>query len=112
MIDFLCEILGNFFQFVRNLVRKIIQGIIDFAKHIVAWFKNLQLNRQKHKPFLANAAEFKEMMQQAPTKNVGIFKGVFNEETDDIEYHEYIEGDSVDNETKNTLGKEKLVLLT
>lgn len=112
MIDFLCEILGNFFQFVRNLVRIIVQGVIKFFHHIVAWFKNMNLDRHKHKPFIANTEAFKEMMQQAPTKDVGIFRGVYNEDTDEIENGEVIEGDSLDPETKNTLGKEKLVLLT
>ena len=51
------------------------------------------------------------MLQKAPVKDVGIFKGVYNEETDEITHNEYIEADALDQKTQQVLGKEELVVL-
>jgi hypothetical protein len=44
-------------------------------------------------------------------KNVGIIQGVYNEVTDEITHAEYIEADGLDNQTRDILGNEKLVVL-
>lgn len=63
-------------------------------------------------PFIANASEFKEMLKTAPKKDVGIFEGVYNEETDEITANRYLDADEVDQKTKNVLGNESLVVLS
>lgn len=105
--------LKEFFTACVNLVTKIIKGIFNFAKEIVGYFKQLFLDPQRHTPFIANANDprFKEMLQKAPVKNVGIFEGVYNEETEQIEHARMIEADELDSETRKTMGKEPLVVL-
>ena len=100
------------FRYIVNLVRKVINGILNFAKEVVDWFKSLRLNPQEDTPFIANASEFKEMLKTAPKKDVGIFEGVYNEETDEITANRYLDADEVDQKTKNVLGNESLVVLS
>lgn len=99
--------------FIKRLVKKIVDGILNFARHIVGWFRGLHLNQQIHTPFVANAnsAEFRKMLNQAPVRKVGIFQGVYNEETEEITHHEYISADGVDEQTYRTLNGQDLVVL-
>ena len=99
---------------IKNLVKRFIDGCLQFFKDVVNWFKSLKLNQKEDIPFIANAnsKEFKQMLKQAPVKNVGIFQGVYNQETDEITHHEYIEADSVDEQTYETLKGEPIVVLS
>lgn len=100
------------FRFIRNLVRYVIRGILNFAANVVGWFKKIyNLDQQVDTPFIADANQFKEMLNTAPTKNVGIFQGVYNEEEDEITHNQYIEADGLDEQTRNVLGNEPLVVL-
>lgn len=100
------------FAFLKNIVTRVINGILNFAKHVVAWFKNLNLNPQKDIPFvLRNKEVFKEQLANAPVKNVGIFAGVYNQDTDTISHIEYKEADQLDSQTRQVLGDEELVVL-
>lgn len=101
------------FQWLKRFVKKVINGVLSFAKNVVGWFKNLNLNPNTQTPFIANAnaPELKEMIKNAPVKNVGIFEGVYNEETNEIEHAQLIEADAVDKDTYQTLGNETLVVL-
>lgn len=100
------------FRNIVNLVRKVINGILNFAKEVVDWFKSLSLNPQKDTPFIADAEKFKDMLKTAPEKKVGIFEGVYNEETDEITAHRYLDADELDQKTKDVLENEPLVVLS
>lgn len=52
------------------------------------------------------------MLQKAPTKNVGIFEGVYDEATDEIVENRFIEADALDPKTREVLGDEDLVVLS
>ena len=64
------------------------------------------------KEFIADESEFKEMLKTAPKKNVGIFEGVYNEETDEITANRYLDADRLDAKTKEVLEREPLVVLS
>ncbi|MEE1542697.1 MAG: hypothetical protein UF067_09535 [Paludibacteraceae bacterium] len=113
-------IFGDIISWIKNaisrlvgFIKKVINGIFNFAKHMVSYFKNLNLNQEEQTPFIANAntPEFKQMLGCAPKKNVGIFQGVYNDQTEEIEHAEYIEADKIDSKTKDVLGRESLVVL-
>lgn len=105
----------------KSLLNAITVEIIDKELKffdVIAWFKNLKLDKKKHKPFIANYEDFKESFpnskkteQEIPDGYVSIFLGVYNENDDVIE-GKIIYSKSLDKELLNTLGKEKLVLLT
>ena len=111
MFDSIIAAIKAAFRYIVNLVRKVINGILNFTKQVVNWFKSLRLDPQKDTPFIADASEFKEMLKAAPKKNVGIFEGVYNEETDEITANRYLDADEVDQKTKDVLGNESLVVL-
>ena len=99
------------FRWLTNIVRKVIHGILSFAREVVNWFKSLSLDPQKDSPFIADAEQFKDMLKTAPRKDVGIFEGVYNEEADEITVSRYLEANEVDQKTKEVLGNEPLVVL-
>lgn len=97
--------------YIRNLIRKVIDGVLSFTRHIVAWFKHLTLDPKRHTPFIADSKSLKDVLGKAPRKDVGIFKGVYDEQRDEIVYHEQIEADAVDSQTKSILGNDSIVVL-
>ena len=111
-MDYLIELVRRAFAYFRNLVRRVINGILSFARDIVAWFRGLSLDPKKDIPFVAKGETFKEMLDRAPVKSIGLFKGVYNKETDEIEHAEFIEADSLDNETRNLIDSDPLVVLS
>jgi hypothetical protein len=112
-MDEILDLIMEAWQYIKNICKIIINGILNFSRHVVGWFKSLSLKQNRDVPFIANAdkAEFRQMIKEAPVKNVGIFQGVYNEETDEITYNEYIQADALDNQTRQVLGKESLVVL-
>jgi len=100
------------FAFIKKIIREVIVGLINFFEHVLNWFKSLMLVQEKHVPFLANANQLKEMLGTAPKKNVGIFKGVYDLQADDITYNEYNDADGIDSKTRQVLGNEPIVVLT
>ncbi len=107
------ELIKQACAYIKKLIVTVIEGCLNFARNVVGWFKSLNLQQGRDVPFIANANQqvFKEMLQKAPVKDVGIFKGVYNEETDEITHNEYIEADALDQRTQQILGKEELVVL-
>ena len=112
-MDEMLDLILEAWKYIKNICKKIINGILNFSRHVVGWFKSLPLNQRRDVPFIANAdkAEFRKLIKEAPIKNVGIFQGVYNEETEEITYNEYIQADALDNQTRQVLGKESLVVL-
>lgn len=105
------DLIKGAIRWIKNLVKRIINGIFSFAQHCVQWFKEQRLDKNKHVPFVANEDKFKEMLKTAPVKNVGIFQGVYDEEVDEIISSEVIEADALDAKTRQVLGNEDLVVL-
>ena len=88
---------------------KTIEGKVNF-QDIVAWFKSLPLDKNKHVPFIAKADQFKDMLNYKPKKNATLFIGVFDEKNEII-HAQIIEADSFDEQTRETLGNEAIVVL-
>ena len=110
-ISRIVEALKRFFERVKNFVKKVINGILNFFKEVVNYFKSLRLIKDKDIPFLANIEQFKDMIKNAPVKNVGIFEATYNAETEEIENGRYLAADEVDEKTKEVLGNELVVKL-
>lgn len=108
--QFIKEAIG----FIKQLFVRIINGVINFFNHVVGWFKSLSLNQQVDIPFVINAKDpqFKAMLKNAPVRNVGVFEGVYNEQTDEITHHEYLAADAIDSKTREVMGTESLVVLS
>lgn len=105
------EYIKRAFAFIKKIFRRIINGIINFLKDVVSWFKSLLLVQQRDIPFVADANQFKDMLKSAPVKKVGIFEGVYNLDTDEITYNQEIDADGVDAKTREILENEPLVVL-
>lgn len=92
----------------------IIEGILYLATYVVDYFKGLRLRKGRDIPFIANKnhKQIREMINKAPKKNVGIFEGTYNEETDEIENLRDIEADQLGDDVKDVLENEPLVVLS
>lgn len=97
---------------IGKWVIDLIQGVINFFTHVLSWFKKQNLDQKKDTPFIMKADDnMKQMLGQAPTKKVGIFEGVYNKDTDNIEYQVLDSTQGYDKKTADILGDEKLVVL-
>lgn len=99
MIDFIIDCV----RALRDWIVELIQGVIDFLTHVVAWFKSLRLDKQKDIPFIMKGEKFREMLHQAPRKNVGLFEANYDEQADELTANRWIEADGLDSETREAL---------
>ncbi|MDE5880169.1 MAG: hypothetical protein K2H60_00430 [Muribaculaceae bacterium] len=103
----------NFFKSAWNAIKKFFVAIFNFAREVVNYFRNKYLNPNKHKPFIGDLNKIlKENLKKAPERDAGIFRGVYNTQTDEIEDLTAVSANSLDRETKNIMGNDPLVLLT
>lgn len=110
----LWEKIKSLWNRIRNFFRRFIHGVLNFFADIINWFKKLFLVEGNDIPFVVDARseKFKQMLHEAPTKNVGIFQGNFNQEQDEITDGEYIQADSLDIKTQELLAQEEIVILS
>lgn len=106
------ELIQEAWKYIKHIYTKIINRIINFFNDVVTWFKSLRLRQGRDVPFLADPEKFRDLLHKAPVKPVGIFKGVYNEETNEITYNEYLQADEMDEQTRNILDQEALVVLS
>ena len=109
-------------RWIKEFFRKVINGILNFARDLVAWYHRRVLKPGIDTPFILNAKSFKELIKNAPVKDVGIFSnqqknvsvmsGIYNEEIDEITDNQIIEADSLDAKTREVLGNKELVVLS
>lgn len=97
--------LQRLFDTIKNIVVTIIQGVISFVRDVVNYFKQLALNPETQTPFIVEGSKLKEMIHNAPVVDVGIFQGVYNEETEEIENYREISAEELDQRTKAVLAK-------
>ena len=52
---------GDIIDWIKNAISKVvdfvirvIKGVLNFVVHVVSYFRNLNLNPNKHTPFIAN----------------------------------------------------------
>jgi len=102
----------NFLKGVVNFIVDVIIGILDFFRDVVKWFKNKYLDPNRHTPFIGDENKIKDMLKTAPVKDVGLFKGVYDQQTDEITDMAVVEADELDAKTKEVLGNDALVILS
>lgn len=108
---FLLSLIFGAVAAVAKFVIRVIIGVLNFVKNILEKFCNRYLNPNIHTPFMGNAHAIKGMLKNAPVRNVGIFTGLYNHQTEQIEELEVEEADQMDQKTKKVLGNEPLVIL-
>ncbi|MBR6962557.1 MAG: hypothetical protein IKH86_02900 [Prevotella sp.] len=95
--------LQKLFDKIKQIVVTIIKGVLQFLRDVVNWFKKLRLNPEEQTPFIVESERLREMIHNAPVVDVGIFEGVYNEETDEIEHYREISAESLDQKTRSVL---------
>ncbi|WP_031535710.1 MULTISPECIES: hypothetical protein [unclassified Bacteroides] len=104
--------IGNFFEHVINFICDVIDGILNFFNDVVDWFKKKFLQKGRHIPFIGDKNKIKDMLKTAPVKDVGLFKGIYDQQTDEITDMAVVEADELDAQTKEVLGNDALVVLS
>ena len=102
----------DFFESVANFICDVIEGILDFFSDVVSWFRKKFLQKGRHTPFIGDKNKIKDMLKTAPVKDVGLFKGIYDQQTDEITDMAVVEADELDDKTKEVLGNEPLVILS
>jgi len=107
------DFIFNAIEAIVDFVIDVIEGIFDFLRECVNYLKSFVTSKQRDVPFIADANKpaFKALLANAPKKNVGIFEGVYDNETDEIKGARYVAAEELDAQTKQTLGQESLVIL-
>lgn len=114
-VDGLLGFIDNALRGIRELIREVIRGVLNFVQEVVDWFRKLGLIKGKDIPFVADPAKIKDMLNNAPVKNTGVFglfEGVYDEQSDTITHHRLIEADSLDEQTRQILADAPLVVLS
>lgn len=107
----LLELIKSAFAYIKNFIVKVIDRVLNFAADVVGWFRELFLDPKKDVPFIADAKFFKEKRENAPVKNVGLFKGVYDEQREVITNLEKVDAKDYDETTRSVMGNNELVVL-
>ena len=76
LVDWICNVLDWFIEKVK--------GLVNLAKHVVAYFRGLKLRKGRDVPFIAKSDALKDAIHNAREVHVGgIFEGTLNEDTDE-----------------------------
>lgn len=89
-----------------------IDGKIDFYNDVVNWFNKLYyLDQERHVPFIGVAKLLNDFHHYTPIKEKCLFLGVYDEKTEEIVEHLFLEADCFDEKLIAVLGDEPLVVL-
>lgn len=110
----LWDIIKSLWGKIKNFFRRVINGVLNFYRDIINWFQKFTFEKGNDIPFVVDAQseKFKQMLKQAPKKDVGIFNGNYNQEEDEITHGEFVEADSLDKDTRDLLRDEEIVVLS
>ena len=105
LVDWICNVLNWFVEKVK--------GLINLAKHVVAYFRGLKLRKGHDVPFIAKSDKLKEAIHNAREVHVGgIFEGTLNEDTDEIENLKEVYGDGLSKDIKDAMKSDPLIVLS
>ena len=105
LVDWICNILNWFVEKVK--------GLINLAKHVVAYFRGLKLRKGRDVPFIAKSDALKDAIHNAREVHVGgIFEGTLNEDTDEIENLKEVYGDGLSKDIKDAMKSDPLIVLS
>lgn len=108
ILDFIWEGLKSLGRWVAQLINR----LINFLQDVLGWFKIQNLDPRKDTPFIMQVDDdMRRKLGQAPRRDVGLFKGVYDERTDTITGDEIDTTEGFDRQTQEVLGGEKLVVL-
>ena len=112
MIDEFIELIKQAFLFIKNIIRRVINGILNFTRDIISKLRSWNIRKNTDVPFIADINSFKEQLKRAPVKDVGLFIGAYSKDTDEIIGDpEIIDADGLDEKTRIVMGDEPLVVL-
>ena len=105
LVDWICNILNWFVEKVK--------GLINLAKHVVAYFRGLKLRKGRDVPFIAKSDALKDAIHNDRKVHVGgIFEGTLNEDTDEIENLKEVYGDGLSKDIKDAMKSDPLIVLS
>lgn len=105
LVDWICNVLNWFVEKVK--------GLINLAKHVVAYFRGLKLRKGRDVPFIAKSDALKDAIHNARKVHVGgIFEGTLNEDTDEIENLKEVYGDGLSKDIKDAMKSDPLIVLS
>lgn len=97
------EGLKELFRSIVNTIKVIFRKVLNFFKDVVEYFKKLTLNPEKDTPFVIDAGRLGEEIKNAPRVPMGIFEGVYHEETNTITDYREIKADEFDERTDEVM---------
>ena len=105
LVDWICNVLNWFVEKVK--------GLINLAKHVVAYFRGLKLRQGRDVPFIAKSDALKDAIHNAREVHVGgICEGTLNEDTDEIENLKEVYGDGLSKDIKDAMKSDPLIVLS
>ena len=105
LVDWICNVLNWFVEKIK--------GLVNLAKHVVAYFRGLKLRKGRDVPFIAKSDALKDAIHNAREVHVGgIFEGTLNEDTDEIENLKEVYGDGLSKDVKDAMKSDPLIVLS
>ena len=93
------------FRSIVNTIKVIFRKVLNFFKDVVEHFKKLNLNPEKDTPFVIDAGKLGEQIKDVPRVKMGIFEGVYHEDTNTITDYREIEAGEFDERTKEVMSQ-------
>lgn len=116
LFDILADLLERAWDYICEIfVSVVIDTIISFYSEVVEYFKSLRLKAGVHIPFIFGkdspiASQIGGLIENTHG-GPGVYEGVFNEKTDQLDSLRWVEGTELDEQTANAIKNKKLVVL-
>lgn len=91
------------FRTIVDTIKVIFRKVLNFFEDVVDYFKKLILNPEKDTPIVIDAGKLGEEIKKAPRVKMGIFEGVYHEDTNTITDYREISTDEFDEQTKEVM---------
>ena len=116
LLDILADLLSAAWDYICEIfITVIIDTMISFYSEVVEYFKSLRLEQGVHIPFIfgedSPIASQLSGLRTDTHEGPGVYEGVFNEKTEQLDSLRWVEGTGMDEETSNAIKNKDILVL-
>ena len=116
LLDVLAGLLAAAWDYICEIfVTVILDTIISFYSEVVEYFKSLRLEQGTHIPFIfgedSPVASQLSGLRSDTHGGPGVYEGVFNEKTEQLDSLRWVEGTGMDQETFDSIKDKDILVL-
>lgn len=116
LFDVICEVISAAWDYICEIfVSVVLNTVIQFYTEVVEYFKSMALERGVQIPFVfgedSPIADQLEGLKKEEHSQTGIYEGVFNDKTEQIESLRWVGAPDMDEQTESMIKNKDIIVL-